>query len=132
MDKQRILELYLNVAEWGVGVFGIEAAAQHYYKRPAARLTARQAAWLASILPSPKRYDLNRQSRWVERKNRHSFASNATSSGSTELNQTKPNQIQTEPKPTLAWFLKDQSSACLRSKSQTASKPINLLNDSKL
>jgi|AntAceMinimDraft_1070359.scaffolds.fasta_scaffold05732_5 monofunctional biosynthetic peptidoglycan transglycosylase len=68
MDKQRILELYLNVAEWGVGVFGIEAAAQHYYKRPAARLTARQAAWLASILPSPKRYDLNRQSRWVERK----------------------------------------------------------------
>lgn len=68
MDKQRILELYLNVAEWGVGVFGIEAAAQHYYGRSAARLTARQAAWLASILPSPKRYDVNRRSRWVERK----------------------------------------------------------------
>lgn len=68
MDKQRILELYLNVAEWGVGVFGIEAAAQHYYNRPAARLTARQSAWLASILPAPRRYDLNRQSRWVQRK----------------------------------------------------------------
>lgn len=68
MDKQRILELYLNVAEWGVGVFGIEAAAQHYYGRSASRLTARQSAWLASILPSPKRYDVNRQSRWVERK----------------------------------------------------------------
>lgn len=68
MDKPRILELYLNVAEWGVGVFGIEAAAQHYFGRSAARLTARQAAWLAAILPSPKRYDLNRQSRWVERK----------------------------------------------------------------
>lgn len=68
IDKPRILELYLNVAEWGVGVFGIEAAAQHYFNRPAARLTARQAAWLAAILPSPKRYDLDRQSRWVERK----------------------------------------------------------------
>ena len=68
MDKQRILELYLNVAEWGVGVFGIEAAAQHYYNRSAARLTARQSAWLASILPSPRRYDLNRQSRWIDRK----------------------------------------------------------------
>jgi monofunctional glycosyltransferase len=68
MDKPRILELYLNVAEWGVGVFGIEAAAQHYFGRSAARLSARQAAWLAAILPSPKRYDLNRQSRWVERK----------------------------------------------------------------
>jgi monofunctional glycosyltransferase len=68
MDKPRILELYLNVAEWGVGVFGIEAAAQHYFGRSAARLSARQAAWLAAILPSPKRYDLNRHSRWVERK----------------------------------------------------------------
>jgi monofunctional biosynthetic peptidoglycan transglycosylase len=68
MDKPRILELYLNVAEWGVGVFGIEAAAQHYFGRSAARLTERQAAWLAAILPSPKRYDLDRHSRWVERK----------------------------------------------------------------
>lgn len=68
MDKPRILELYLNVAEWGVGVFGIEAAAQHYFNRSAARLTARQAAWLAAILPSPKRYDINRQSRWVDRR----------------------------------------------------------------
>jgi len=68
MDKERILELYLNTAEWGVGVFGIEAAAQHYFGRSAARLTARQAAWLAAILPSPKRYDRNRNSRWIERK----------------------------------------------------------------
>jgi len=68
MDKQRILEIYLNVAEWGVGVFGIEAAAQHYFNRSASQLTARQAAWLAAILPSPKRYDLDRRSRWIERK----------------------------------------------------------------
>lgn len=68
MDKQRILALYLNVAEWGVGVFGIEAAAQHYFGRSAAQLNARQAAWLAAILPSPKRYDLNRRSRWIDRR----------------------------------------------------------------
>jgi monofunctional glycosyltransferase len=68
MDKERILELYLNTAEWGVGVFGIEAAAEHYFKRSAAGLTPRQVAWLAAILPSPKRYDRNRNSRWIERK----------------------------------------------------------------
>ena len=67
-DKTRILEVYLNVAEWGVGVFGIEAAAQHYFGVPASRLNARQAAWLASILPAPRRYDQNRRSNWIERK----------------------------------------------------------------
>jgi monofunctional glycosyltransferase len=67
-DKQRILEVYLNVAEFGVGVFGIGAAAEHYYKQSAARLNPRQAAWLAAILPAPKRYDKNRQSAWINRK----------------------------------------------------------------
>lgn len=67
-DKQRILEVYLNIAEWGVGVFGIEAAAKHYFGVPASRLNPRQAAWLAAILPSPKRYDRQRQSAWVDRK----------------------------------------------------------------
>lgn len=67
-DKQRILEVYLNIAEWGVGVFGVEAAARHYYGVSAARLNPRQAAWLAAILPAPRRYDLNRDSPWVQRK----------------------------------------------------------------
>lgn len=67
-DKQRILEVYLNVAEWGVGVFGIEAAAKHYFGVSANRLNPRQAAWLASILPAPKRYDRQRRSSWIERK----------------------------------------------------------------
>ena len=56
MDKRRILELYLNFAEWGEGVFGAEAAARHHFGVPAAQLDAAQAAWLASILPSPRRY----------------------------------------------------------------------------
>ena len=52
-SKKRIMELYLNVAEWGPGIFGIEAAAQHYFKRSSKRLTARQAALLAVTLPNP-------------------------------------------------------------------------------
>lgn len=57
LSKQRILELYLNVAEWGRGVYGAEAAARHHFDKPAAELTAEEAAWLAAILPSPQRYD---------------------------------------------------------------------------
>lgn len=65
LDKKRILELYLNTAEWGVGVFGIEAAARHYYGVSASQIDAMQAAWLASILPSPKRFDRNRESDYL-------------------------------------------------------------------
>ncbi|ARO15015.1 monofunctional biosynthetic peptidoglycan transglycosylase [Ketogulonicigenium robustum] len=53
-SKRRILEVYLNVAEFDTGVFGVEAAAQHYFGRSAADLTNRQAALLAAILPNPK------------------------------------------------------------------------------
>ena len=56
MDKRRILELYLNFAEWGEGVFGAEAAARHHFGVSAAQLDVAQAAWLAAILPSPRRY----------------------------------------------------------------------------
>ncbi|WFR95100.1 monofunctional biosynthetic peptidoglycan transglycosylase [Rhizobium tumorigenes] len=52
-SKRRMMENYLNVAEWGPGIYGIEAAAQHHFKVPASRLTARQAALLAVSLPNP-------------------------------------------------------------------------------
>ena len=55
--KQRILEVYLNSAEWDEGVFGAEAAAQHYFRVPASRLSAAQAARLAVMLPAPKRFE---------------------------------------------------------------------------
>lgn len=57
LTKERILELYLNVAEWGQGVYGAEAAARHHFKKSARDLTPDEAAWLAAILPSPRRYD---------------------------------------------------------------------------
>lgn len=57
LDKERILEIYLNSVEWGEGVFGAEAAAQHYFRKPASRLSAGEAARLAVMLPSPKSYE---------------------------------------------------------------------------
>jgi monofunctional biosynthetic peptidoglycan transglycosylase len=65
MSKRRILELYLNVAEWGVGVFGAEAAARHYYQAPAAGLGSTQAARLAAMLPNPRYYDKHRDTRYL-------------------------------------------------------------------
>ncbi|MEO8122300.1 MAG: transglycosylase domain-containing protein, partial [Rhodoferax sp.] len=57
LSKQRILEIYLNNVEWGEGVFGAEAAAQHYFRKPASRLSAYEAARLAVILPRPKYFE---------------------------------------------------------------------------
>ena len=56
-DKRRILEVYLNVVEWGHGVFGAEAAAQHYFRIPAARLGPAEASRLAVKLPNPRRFE---------------------------------------------------------------------------
>jgi monofunctional biosynthetic peptidoglycan transglycosylase len=57
LSKQRILEIYLNSVEWGEGVFGAEAAAQHYFRKPAAKLNAFEAARLAVMLPRPKYFE---------------------------------------------------------------------------
>jgi len=57
LSKQRILEIYLNSVEWGEGVFGAEAAAQHYFRKPASRLSAFEAARLAVMLPRPKYFE---------------------------------------------------------------------------
>ena len=56
MSKQRIFEIYLNVIEWGDGVFGAEAAARYHYGGTAAGLSGEQAARLAAMAPSPRRY----------------------------------------------------------------------------
>jgi monofunctional biosynthetic peptidoglycan transglycosylase len=66
LSKRRILEIYLNVAEWGEGVFGAEAAARHHFGVPAAALGPEQAVWLAAILPSPRRYDRGRRTPYLE------------------------------------------------------------------
>jgi monofunctional biosynthetic peptidoglycan transglycosylase len=65
MDKRRIFEIYLNVAEWGENVFGAEAAARHYFGVEAAGLDPAQAARLAAMLPRPRYYDRNRSSAYL-------------------------------------------------------------------
>ncbi len=73
-SKQRIMELYLNVAEMGEGTFGIEAASQRYFGKPASRLSRAEAAKIAAALPNPKKYSVkplssyvSRRSAWIQR-----------------------------------------------------------------
>lgn len=81
LTKERILELYLNVAEWGQGVYGAEAAARHHFNKSSQDLTADEAAWLAAILPSPRRYDPLRKTTALTR--RHDRILNRINRGST-------------------------------------------------
>lgn len=66
--KRRILEVYLNIAEFGDGVYGVEAAAQRYFGKAAAKLSSREAARLAAVLPNPKRFKAAAPSAYVERR----------------------------------------------------------------
>jgi monofunctional biosynthetic peptidoglycan transglycosylase len=65
LGKQRILEIYLNHVEWGEGIFGAEAAAQHYFQKPASQLTPWEAGRLAVMLPRPKHYQKFPQSEYL-------------------------------------------------------------------
>jgi len=76
--KARILEVYANIAEFGDGIYGAEAAAQRFFHKPASRLTASESARLAAVLPSPRRYSavrpgafVQRRARWIERQVGH-------------------------------------------------------------
>lgn len=64
-SKRRIMERYLNIAEFGKGIFGAEAAARHYFHKPASRLTPREAALLAATLPNPKKRNPARPSGYM-------------------------------------------------------------------
>jgi monofunctional glycosyltransferase len=66
--KRRILEIYLNIAEFGLGTYGAEAAAQHYFHKPASRLTRGDAAVLAAVLPNPEHYSAAAPSRYVQQR----------------------------------------------------------------
>lgn len=68
LSKSRILELYLNVVEWGRGIYGAEAAARHYFGKSASALTVEEASWLAAILPSPIRYGKGAGASYIEKR----------------------------------------------------------------
>lgn len=68
LSKERILEIYLNVVEWGNGIFGIEAAARHYFHVPASKLSAQEASFLVAILPNPRGWGKWPPSGYVQRR----------------------------------------------------------------
>ncbi|WP_040975666.1 monofunctional biosynthetic peptidoglycan transglycosylase [Necropsobacter massiliensis] len=69
-SKRRILEVYLNIAEFGNGIFGVEAASRHYFKKSAKQLTQQEAALLAAVLPNPLLFKVNRPSAYVQQRQR--------------------------------------------------------------
>jgi monofunctional biosynthetic peptidoglycan transglycosylase len=95
LSKERILELYLNVAEWGQGTYGAEAAARHHFKKPAHDLTADEAAWLAAILPAPRRYDPLRKTTFLTR--RHNRILKWITRGSPRLEAAPKSEAEPEP-----------------------------------
>ncbi len=100
LTKERILELYLNVAEWGEGVYGAEAAARHHFKKSSRDLTADEAAWLAASLPSPRRYDPIRKTTFLTR--RHDRILKWITQGSPQAPQLEPApkpEPESEPEP---------------------------------
>lgn len=66
--KQRILEVYVNIVEWGDGIYGIEEAAQFYFHKPASKLTSTQAARLAAVLPNPRRWDPSKPTNYIRKR----------------------------------------------------------------
>jgi len=68
LSKSRILELYLNVIEWGKGIYGIEAASQQYFGKSASTLSREEAARLAAVIPNPRRYRVDKETRYLERR----------------------------------------------------------------
>lgn len=68
LSKRRILELYLNVVEWGEGIFGVEAASRYYYGKPALLINAEEAARLAAVLPNPRKYKVTGSSSYIQKR----------------------------------------------------------------
>ena len=97
LTKERILELYLNIAEWGKGVYGAEAAARHHFKKSARTLTSDEAAWLAAILPSPRRYDPLRKTTALTR--RHDRILKWITRGSPQTPQLEPVEPELRSEP---------------------------------
>jgi monofunctional biosynthetic peptidoglycan transglycosylase len=90
--KERILEVYLNVAEFGRGIYGVEAAARRFYREPASRLTSSQAALLAAVLPNPVHWHVERPSRFVFWKQQWILTQMRNLGGAAYLREVRPSQ----------------------------------------
>jgi monofunctional glycosyltransferase len=88
--KERILEVYLNVVQFGYGVYGVEAAARHFFHVPATQLTAPESALLAAVLPNPRRLHVNAPSRYVLAQRDHILQQMANLGGAAYLRAIEP------------------------------------------
>jgi monofunctional biosynthetic peptidoglycan transglycosylase len=90
--KERILEVYLNIAQFGRGTYGVEAAARRFYHEPAARLSAGQAALLAAVLPNPVHWHVDRPSRFVAWKQQWILSQMRNLGGAAYLREVRQSQ----------------------------------------
>jgi len=95
--KERIIEVYLNIAEFGRGVFGVQAASETYFRKPAARLTREEAAVLAAVLPNPHRMHAERPSRYVLARRDWILGQMSQLGGSAYLRTVEPERRQIAP-----------------------------------
>ena len=95
--KERILEVYLNIAEFGRGVYGVEAASKRFFRKPAARLTRAEAATLAAVLPNPIRMHADRPSAYVAERRDWIMGQMRGLGGREYLEELEPRQAEVAP-----------------------------------
>lgn len=101
--KERILEVYLNVIELGKGVYGVEAAAQKFFKRPAKKLNPSQAALMAAVLPNPIRFRIDKPSRYITSRQRKIMGARAPSIAAT-FSAPEPNRVESAEEKSREFF----------------------------
>jgi monofunctional biosynthetic peptidoglycan transglycosylase len=107
LSKKRILELYLNIAEWGDGIFGIEAASRTYFKHSAASLDRKESSLLAAVLPNPLRFNLLKNSRFVTRRSRLILRAIGGDVNAAVALHSNGNNMQSQPADTTTVSIKD-------------------------
>jgi monofunctional biosynthetic peptidoglycan transglycosylase len=107
LSKKRILELYLNIAEWGNGIFGIEAASRTYFNHSAALINKNEAALLAAVLPNPIRFNPSKNSRYVARRSRLILRAIGGDVNAAVALHCNDNPVQEQPADTVTVPVKD-------------------------
>ena len=134
LSKKRIIELYLNVVEWGDGLFGIEVAARHYFGKTVSELTAQEAARLAAVLPNPRRYSPNGTSKFVENRSDKIYeimVRRGIVIPEYEEMLSEPDRIEGEDMKTPPETLQSDTGGSLHDSTIKAGKPANLFTPQK-
>lgn len=126
LSKKRILELYLNIAEWGDGIFGIEAASHSYFKHSAALLNKNEASLLAAVLPNPIRFNPLKNSRFVLRRSRLILRAIGGDVNAAVALHSNDNSMKPQPADTATVPVKDSLNTEVQDSSHTDSSKITV------